>query len=132
MQTIFPILRYDNARQAIQWLCGTFGFTELFSVPELGEIVRHAQLKLGTNLIMLGSTRTEDGIQSPRTLGATTQALSVYVADIEAHYVRSKSAGAQITNALAATDFGSQEYHVRDIEDHLWVFSNFLPNLAEQ
>ena len=76
MQTIFPLLRYNDARAAIRWLCATFGFVELFSVPESGPIVRHAQLKLGTNIIMLGSTReAEADFQSPLTLGATTQAL---------------------------------------------------------
>lgn len=129
MQTIFPILRYNDARAAIQWLCATFGFTELFSVPPSGEPVRHAQLKLGDNIVMLGTTRPDDGIQSPLTLGATTQALSVYVADVAAHYAQSQAAGALIVQPLVATDFGSQEYHARDLEDHLWIFSNFLPTL---
>lgn len=34
MQTIFPILRYNDAREAMRSLCATFGFVELFSVPE--------------------------------------------------------------------------------------------------
>ena len=73
LQTIFPILRYTDARAAIRWLCATFGFTERFSVPETGEFVRHAQLSLGENVIMLGSTR-QDGLESPQALGAATQA----------------------------------------------------------
>ena len=44
MQTILPILRYNDARGAIRSLCATFGFIEVFSVPESGPIVRHAQL----------------------------------------------------------------------------------------
>ena len=51
MQKIFPILRYSDARAAIQWLCSAFGFVEMFSVPESGQVVRHAQLKLGANVI---------------------------------------------------------------------------------
>ena len=54
MQTIFPILRYNDARAAIRWLCETFGFVEVFSVPESGPVVRHAQLRLGSNIIILG------------------------------------------------------------------------------
>ena len=67
MQTIFPILRYRNARAAIQWLCEAFGFVELFSVPEHGPDVRHARLGLGENMIMLGSIRPDEGIQSADT-----------------------------------------------------------------
>jgi uncharacterized glyoxalase superfamily protein PhnB len=127
MQTIFPILRYEDARGAIQFLCATFGFIELFSVPESGLIVRHAQLKLGTNVVMLGTVRPDDGMASPVRLGVTTQALYVYVDDLDAHFERARAAGAQIVRPPEETDFGSREYHVRDVEGHLWTFGTFLP-----
>ena len=127
MQTIFPILRYNDARGAIRWLCAAFGFVEVFSVPESGPIVRHAQLKFGTNIIMLGSVRPDDGMTSPQTLGAATQALCLYVPDLDAHFERARSAGAEITSPPKATDFGSREYHARDVEGHLWTFGTYLP-----
>src|SRR5713101_1848223 len=98
MQTVFPILRYNDARGAIRSLCATFGFVKLFSVPESGQIVRHAQLKLGTNVIMLGSARPDELMASPQMLGAATQALYVYVDDLDAHFERARSAGAEITS----------------------------------
>jgi uncharacterized glyoxalase superfamily protein PhnB len=128
MQTIFPILRYNDARRAIQSLCTTFGFVELFSVPESGQFVRHAQLKLGTNVIMLGSIRPEERLTSPQVLGAATQALYVYVDDLGAHFERSRSAGAEITSPPKDTDFGSREYHVLDLEGHHWTFGTYLPD----
>jgi len=48
MQTISPIIRYEEARDAIHWLCTAFGFVEAFSVPKTGDFVRHAQLRFGT------------------------------------------------------------------------------------
>ena len=127
MQTIFPILRYQDARDAIRWLCATFGFVELFSVPESGPVVRHAQLKLGTNIIMLGSVRPDEGMTSPQLAGVATQALCVFVDDLDAHYQRALSAGAEITSPPAKTDFGSRDYHARDQEGHLWTFGTYLP-----
>lgn len=127
MQTIFPILRYNDARAAIGWLCATFGFVELFSVPESGPHVRHAQLRLGTNIIMLGTVRPDDGMASPQTLGTTTQSLCVYVEDLNAHYERARSAGAEIVSPLETTNFGSRGYAVRDLEGHLWTFGDYLP-----
>jgi uncharacterized glyoxalase superfamily protein PhnB len=128
MQTIFPILRYTDARAAIRWLCAAFGFVELFSVPASGQVVRHAQLRLGTNVIMLGSVRPDERMASPRTLGASTQALCVYVDDLDAHFERARSAGAEITSPPQDTDFGAREYHVRDLEGHPWTFGTYLPD----
>jgi uncharacterized glyoxalase superfamily protein PhnB len=127
MQTIFPILRYNDARGAIQSLSATFGFIELFSVPESGPFVRHAQLKLGTNVVMLGSVRPGEGMASPGALGTATQALYVYVEDLDAHFERARAAGARIVSPPEGTDFGSREYHARDVEGHHWTFGTFLP-----
>jgi uncharacterized glyoxalase superfamily protein PhnB len=129
MQTIFPILRYNDARGAIRSLCEAFGFVELFSVPESGEFVRHAQLKLGTNVIMIGSVRPDDGMTSPQTLGASTQALYVYVDDLDAHFERARAAGAEITSPPKDTDFGFREYHARDLEGHGWTFGTYRPDV---
>lgn len=128
MQTIVPILRYDDARTAIGWLSSTFGFVELFSVPSSGQHVRHAQLRLGTNVIMIGSVRPDDGMQTPQVLGQTTQALYVYVDDIEEHFDRVRATDAQIIGPLTDTDFGARQYHVRDLEGHLWTFGTYLPD----
>ncbi|MFI5181293.1 MAG: VOC family protein [Thermoanaerobaculia bacterium] len=129
MQTIFPLLRYKDARAAIQWLCATFGFVELFSVPAEGPIVRHAQLKLGSNVIMLGSVRPGDGMGSPRVLGGATQALYAYVENLDAHFERVRLTGAEITGPPHDTDFSSREYHVRDLEGHPWTFGTYLPEV---
>jgi len=93
MQTIFPILRYIDARAAVRWLCQAFGFVQVFSVPESGDYVRHAQLKLGKNLIMVGSVRPNDGIMSPMGLGSATEMLAVYVEHPDAHFVRNPGCG---------------------------------------
>jgi len=123
-QTIFPVLRYENAREAIDWLCNAFGFKLIFSVPTEGAMVRHARLMLGESVIMIGSTRIEEEqFKSPSTLGVYTQALCVYISDIESHYQQALSANAKIVSSLEKTDFGTQEYHVEDCEGHLWIFT---------
>jgi uncharacterized glyoxalase superfamily protein PhnB len=129
MQTIFPILRYRDARGAIRSLCQSFGFIELFSVPESGPFVRHAQLKLGTNVVMLGSVRPGEGLESPRGPGIATQGLCVFVEDVDAHFERTRAAGAEVTGPPRDTDFGSREYHVRDCEGHPWTFGTYRPDV---
>ncbi len=131
MQTIFPILRYNDARAAIGWLCSAFGFAQLFSVPESGPYVRHAQLKLGKNLIMVGSVRSDDGIVSPKGSGSATQMLAVYVENPDAHFEQAQAAGAKILYPPTNTDFGSREYHVLDLEGHPWTFGTYRPSAED-
>jgi uncharacterized glyoxalase superfamily protein PhnB len=128
MQTIFPLLRYNDARAAITWLCNAFGFVELFSVPSSGDEVRHVQLRLGTNVIMLGSVRPDEHIVSPQKLGFSTQSLCVYVDNLDRHFERARTAGAEVLDSPSDTDFGSRQYTVRDLEGHLWTFGTYLPN----
>ena len=127
MQTIFPLLRYRDARGAIRWLCDAFGFVELFAVPEAGQVVRHAQLRFGSNVIMLGSVRPDDGITSPDEIGISTQALCVYVDDVDTHFSRARSAGAEIIDSPEDTEYGSREYRARDLEGHIWTFGTYRP-----
>ena len=129
MQTIFPILRYNDARGAIRWLCEAFGFVPVCTIPESGTYVRHAQLRLGANLIMLGSVRPDDGIASPQTLGKASQMLAIYVEDPDAHHERARAAGAKILAPPNNTDFGSREYHVLDLEGHPWTFGTYRPSI---
>ena len=127
MQTIFPILRYRDARAAIRWLSAAFGFVERCCIPEDGPFVRHAQLQLGENIIMVGSVRPDDGITSPQASGAATQMLAVYVKDPDAHYERAHAAGAKILYPPEDTDFVSREYNVLDLEGHPWTFGTYRP-----
>ena len=80
-----------------------------------------------SNVIMLGSVRPDDGITSPDELGISTQALCVYVDNVDEHFERARSAGAEIIDPPEDTDFGSREYHPRDLEGHVWVFGTYRP-----
>jgi uncharacterized glyoxalase superfamily protein PhnB len=54
---IFPTLRYMNASGAIDWLGRAFGFEEKAVYRGEDRTVRHAELRLGGGLVMLGQHR---------------------------------------------------------------------------
>jgi uncharacterized glyoxalase superfamily protein PhnB len=130
-QTVFPGMRYENASAAIDWLEKAFGFQRQMVVPGPEGTVAHAQLVFNGGMIMLGSYR-EDVFRykTPRQAGGVTQAIYLYVADIDAHFEKAKGAGAEIVFALKDTDYGSREYSARDPEGHLWHFGTYLPDPA--
>ncbi len=125
---IIPVLRYADAPAAIDWLGLAFGFAKQMVMPNPDGTIAHAELRYGPDFIMLGSSR-EDliAMKSPRELGGITQSIYIAVADIDAHFERAKSAGAQVVIELRDTSYGSREYSARDPEGHLWHFGNYLP-----
>jgi len=107
-----------------KWLNKAFGFEQQFVVPGENNTVAHAQLRLGSGMIMMGSV----GKLDPKSPWATERfGTYVVVPDIEAHYARAKSAGAKIERPLADTEYGSREYSARDCDGHLWSFGTYDP-----
>ena len=124
---MFPAFKYQDAPAAIDWLERAFGFTRQgVHRGEDGTVV-HAELKLGTGVIMLGSMVPPDPANP---WSAAAQGLYVYVPDVDAHYARAKAAGAVIVRELADTPYGSREYSAQDPGGNLWSFGTYYPDGA--
>jgi uncharacterized glyoxalase superfamily protein PhnB len=124
---IYPGLTYENAANAIDWLCQAFGFEKRLVVLGPDGAVMHSELSFGAGVIMVGSPRPEHGRSSPKHLGGVSQVLSIHVADPDAHYQRAKSAGAEMLVELRDAEYGSRGYLAKDPEGHLWYFGTYLP-----
>jgi uncharacterized glyoxalase superfamily protein PhnB len=121
---VLPHLVYENVSDALSWLNKIFGFIEDFRYGESGGLVQGAQMHLGSAWIMLGSARP--GRASPGQLGFGTQSLTVFVDDVDAHFDRTKSAGAKIVEELHETVYGERQYGAEDLEGHHWLFSKHV------
>jgi uncharacterized glyoxalase superfamily protein PhnB len=126
---LIPALRYRNAKAAIDWLCRAFGFEAKMVVPGGGDKVAHAELVLGNGMIMLGDAESEYGhlVAAPFKGQSVTQGLYVVVADVDGHYARAKTAGAEIVLDLKTQDYGGRDYTCRDLEGHVWTFGTYDP-----
>lgn len=122
---IYPSLTYNDAPAAIDWLCKAFGFTKRFVVPGAGGRIDHSELSLGTGVVMVGSAKPEIGRLSPVGMAGVSQALSVYVADPDAHFKVAVAAGARVVRELRTEDYGARGYEVADPEGHVWYFGNY-------
>ena len=55
--------------------------------------------------------------------------LYVYLGDVDEHYARAQSAGAEIVRELATHDFGDRNYQARDPEGHQWIFAQHVSDI---
>ena len=122
--SLFPALRYSDARAAADWLERAFGFERHAVYDGEDGLVMHAEMRLGNGMIMFGSPRPPD----PANPWADERfGIYAVVEDIDAHYARARAAGAEIVRELADTGYGSREYSARDLDGHLWSFGTYRP-----
>jgi uncharacterized glyoxalase superfamily protein PhnB len=124
---VYPSLAYDDPASAIEWLCEAFGFVRRFVVPGEGGRIEHSELSFGNAVVMVSSPKSELNWASPKSARALSQALSLYVADPDAHHARAVAAGATVVRPLQDEEYGARGYMVADPEGHHWYFGNYRP-----
>jgi uncharacterized glyoxalase superfamily protein PhnB len=124
-QTIFPALRYSDARQAVAFLATAFGF-ERQSVFEGGDgTVAHAELRLGTAAVAVSSATPETPDNPWTSVRAGVYAVLADRASVDAVAARASAAGARIAQPPRDTDYGSHECSIWDVGGHLWSFGTY-------
>ena len=134
---ISPAIYYDDASQAIDWLCRAFGFEVRIKVQGENGKIQHSELIYGEGLIMVSEGDRREKYPYRRTPsdidGGNTQNLMVYVPDVEAHIQRARAAGATIVTELETHDYGEEYwadrgYECVDLGGHHWWFYQRLRN----
>jgi len=128
--TLIPCLRYRNAKGAISWLREAFGLEPQLVVPGDGDVIHHAQLRLGQGMVMLGSViDNEYGklMRLPSDVGGNTQSVYMVVPDVDVVFARSVAAMAKIVMPLEAKDYGGKGFACLDLEGNLWNIGDYDP-----
>jgi uncharacterized glyoxalase superfamily protein PhnB len=120
---VWPTLRATDALALIRFLVDVVGFEETVVYAD-GDVVHHAQLSwpLGGG-IMLGTIRDDADDRWPIKPG--TFGGYVVVDDPDALFERVKAGGAEITDELHETDYGSRDFAIRDPEGNRWSFGTY-------
>ena len=122
MQRIVPSLTYEDAPAAMEFLCRAFGFEEAMRMPMPDGRIGHAELTMHGNTLMLASAFEEVNSGSPKHLPHLHASIDVYVDDVDAHYERAKTEGAEIVEEPADMFWGDRVYRARDPEGQRWMF----------
>ena len=129
---------YDDAAVAIDWLCKAFGFEVRLKVEGDQGRIEHSELEYGDALVMVGHTAAladrpnRTAFTSPKSVGGKiTQAVLLFVDDVDAHCARARAAGATIFDEPAVHDYGEdywadRSYGAVDPEGHHWWFTQRL------
>jgi uncharacterized glyoxalase superfamily protein PhnB len=129
---VYATFRYEDPSGMIEFLREAFGFTLRVRYGE-GDQVQHAEMALGSSIIMLGQAR-DDAYGAIVGAPGENAGKSVYVAvdDPDALYARAKAAGATIVREPHDTDYGSRDFMCRDPEGNVWSFGTYWPKVGDK
>jgi len=113
---MIPELNYPDVAAAADWLCRTFGFS--------------VRLRIGDHRIQLvrdsAAMIARQGPVAPES--ATSHALMVRIADVDAHHAQASAAGAEVS-APQTFPYGERQYSARDLAGHVWIFSQTVQDV---
>lgn len=127
---ITPAAFYRDPIAALHWLEAAFGFeTEVLLTDAEGKLA-HAEMCFRNCNIAIGGEWEGPQLggarmRSPASLdGAGTQFMRLHLAEgLDAHCERARAAGAVITEEPQDQFYGARTYRARDLEGHVWTFS---------
>lgn len=129
--TVIPVMRYRDAKAAIESLCTVFGFERHACYEAEDGTVMHAELSFGNGMVMLGSVRDNafgETMCQPDEVGMKeTQSPYLVVADADAVYARARAAGFAIVRDIVDESYGGRGFSCRDLEGHLWSVGTYDP-----
>ena len=127
-----PYLCVDDAAAAIDFYVAVFGAVERLRIPGPGGKIGHAELQLGSSLIMLADEFPEIDALGPKTIGGSPVTLSVYVEDVDATFTRAVAAGATALRAVENQFYGDRSGMLRDPFGHHWSVSSHVEDVSPE
>jgi uncharacterized glyoxalase superfamily protein PhnB len=140
---IIPMIAYEEAAAALDWLAAAFGFRERMRFEGPDGRISHAEMEFGDGVIMLSSPTPE--YQGPRRHRDTCEparvwssvpyvidGLLVYVDDVDKHFQQAKEAGAPILSEPRDQTYGDRVYRAEDLEGHRWMFATHIRDVAPE
>jgi uncharacterized glyoxalase superfamily protein PhnB len=130
--SVTPSIIVRGAAEAIEFYKRAFGAEERerFDGPD-GKVM-HAEIRIGDSIIMLGEENPEWSSVSPRTTGAPTGGLHLYVEDADAAFDRAVRAGATVRYPLENAFWGDRYGKVTDPFGHEWGIATRIRDLSPQ
>ncbi len=126
-------LAYEDVPSGVTFLERAFGFAERkhARIENPDGSIALTEMDVVDSHIMVGSVGAH-GIGSPKQVGVATQALIVYVDNVDRHFERAVDAGADVISEPEDQFWGDRRYEVRDVEGHLWSFHEHTRDVSPE
>ena len=122
--TVTPYLTVSDLPKVVQFAIDTFGATPSEMVPDAQGQIRHAEIRIGDSVVMIGQARDE--------WPARPGALYVYVEDTAATYRRALDAGGKSVMEPRNTFYGDMNAGVEDACGNQWWMATHVEDVPPE
>lgn len=130
---VIPYLCCRGAADAIEFYKAVFGATERMRMPgDASENIGHAEIEIGTGLVMLADEFPDHGFLSPQTIGGSPVTVHVYVEDADAVFAKAVAAGATVTREMEDQFYGDRLGQFTDPWGHRWSVASHVEDVSEE
>jgi uncharacterized glyoxalase superfamily protein PhnB len=130
--TLTPYLVCKSADDAIAFYVKAFGATETVRMPGPGGRIMHAELRIGSSMLMLSDENPERGALSPQTIGGTPVSIFIYTEDVDALFARAVAAGATPVAPPADMFWGDRFAQLTDSFGHSWAMATHKEDVTPE
>jgi PhnB protein len=122
--TVTPYLTVNNVAALIEFVKAAFGATEVECLRSADGSIRHAEVKIGDSIVMMGEAGAE--------WKPTPASLYVYVTNVDETYARALGAGAVSLREPANQFYGDRSGGVRDVCGNQWWMATRVEDVSEE
>lgn len=133
IRDVFPYIRVRGGVAAIDFYTRAFGAKGIFRLNEPGSHrVGHAEIRIGTTVLMLSDEYPEMGIAGPQSVGGTTFAMHLHVDNADAWVQRAVDAGATVVRPVHDEFYGERGGTIRDPFGHEWMIGHEIEKVTPE
>ena len=129
-QTVTPYLIIDGAAAAIDFYKRAFGAVELMRLSAPGGKVGHAEVQIGTAILMLADEYPEMGAKGPSSFGGSPVSFMIYVEDVDAKFKQALAAGATEVRPVKDQFYGDRSGTLKDPFGHTWTIGTHVEDVT--
>ncbi len=130
--TITPSLTVRDCAAAMAFYQKAFGAEEKMRMTLPGGKVVHAEMRIGTAVIMLADEIPGMANRSPQAIGGSPVAFYLYVQDVDAAWKRALGAGAQATFPVDTMFWGDRMGVVLDPYGLSWTLAQHVRDVGPE
>ncbi len=132
-QSLTPMFTFKDAHKAMEFYKKAFGAKERFVMPGPdGKGVMHAEVQIGTSIIMIGEENPTCTNKSAETMGGSPVSFYIYIENVDKAFKIAVDAGAEVRMPVEDMFWGDRMGTVQDPYGYTWSLASHTKDLTPE